>query len=508
MNLLKRNDILSIYNSLISHAEKYVREKNYLKALRELRASAKWAYNFNDFYFDCKAENLLKQIAEENFKECQLVPIKGRYILLDTNCTDNRGLVQQYQDAIKAQGKDLFYIRLDRNEDKCKKLLLNIREYSRGRLLSFRGHKLNDLQQAAEIIAVVKEYRPERIFLHLMPWDVVSLMVVHTMKGVLVYNINLTDHAYWLGASFIDYNIEFRAYGKTVSLEKRFLKPEQLLELPFYPIISQAINFVGFPNLPDDAIIVFTGGAPYKMMDKNDFFFLHILDGILSLAPQIVVLIAGFPNGNDLLNKKKTRMRYGDRVYNIGIRQDINEVFKRCDIYCGTYPITGGLMAQYAASNGKPILAFADKEMLAMNDVADFVNHFSTGVKTYTELEPFLNYAKCLIFDEKFRRSEGLRNAAAIMKKDNFDVLFPKLIQTHQNNFHWLQKEISYEDFAKLYLDVENFQMHSGIRMLIGSYYLGVLPRFWKYRTIVFPLLCKQIVSYICKFSKKYCAIL
>ena len=155
-----------------------------------------------------------------------------------------------------------------------------------------------------------------------MPWDVVSLLISYSIQGVIKYNINLTDHAFWLGASFIDYNFEFRAYGKTVSLEKRHLKQEQLLYLPYYPILPKnKIEFQGFPIEAKDKIVIFTGGAFYKMFGNNDLFF-KILDELLDLSENAVVLVAGIGD-KYTMNEKLAHLRNRHRIMLIGNRRDI-----------------------------------------------------------------------------------------------------------------------------------------------------------------------------------------
>ena len=57
-------------------------------------------------------------------------------------------------------------------------------------------------------------------------------------------------------------------------------------------------------------------------------------------------------------------MKNGERVYTSKYRKDISQLFRNCDIYYGTYPLSGGLMCQYAAAFGNPILAYARKSWM------------------------------------------------------------------------------------------------------------------------------------------------
>lgn len=76
------------------------------------------------------------------------------------------------------------------------------------------------------------------------------------------------------------------------------------------------------------------------------------------------------------------------RVFLLGSRRDIHAVFRACDIYMGTYPIGGGLMSQYAAVNGKPILAYASEECPSAF-VETVVCHKTRLKITHTDVESF-----------------------------------------------------------------------------------------------------------------------
>ena len=67
-------------------------------------------------------------------------------------------------------------------------------------------------------------------------------------------------------------------------------------------------------------------------------------------------------------------MKNGERVYTSKYRKDISQLFRNCDIYYGTYPLSGGLMCQYAAAFGKPILAYA-KKRVELDEVDGIVNY-------------------------------------------------------------------------------------------------------------------------------------
>lgn len=464
---LTHDRIVRIYNDIKRHIKKNKVKGKYNAALKYIELSAYWAYNFNFIYADKEVEDALKDIAEVNLRPYSINKmVQNRYVFFDTNGADNRGLTQQYLRTLMQLEYEFLYIYISDNTSHNVEILKEIRSYDKGKVLLFNKKVKDSFEKCWIILDEIKSYKPSRILLHLMPWDTVSLMCCHCVSGPIKYNINLTDHAYWLGNTFIDYNIEFRPYGMTVSLEQRRLEQRQLLYLPYYPIQSREIQFQGFPTLPADSIILFSGGSYYKMFGKDDAYF-RMTDKLLDISPKVVLLLAG--GGEETLMKEKiTKMKHAERVFLIGNRKDINEVFRYCDIYWSTYPIAGGLMSQFAAMNSKPIIAYTDSNIV-MNNIEGIVNHFGEGVKTFHDVPDMLAYALRLISDEEFRISEGRKNHDSLTTSDKFVGEFASLMSTHTNIRKWEKEKIDYAAFESVYIDVENNYLHSGVSLLVSK---------------------------------------
>ena len=464
---LTHDRIVGIYNDIKRHIKKNKVKGKYNAALKYIELSAYWAYNFNFIYADKEVEDTLKDIAEVNLKPYSIDNmVQNRYVFFDTNGADNRGLTQQYLRALMQLEYEFLYIYISDNISHNVEILKEIRSYDKGKVLLFNKKVKDSFEKCWIILDEIKSYKPSRILLHLMPWDTVSLMCCHCVSGPIKYNINLTDHAYWLGNTFIDYNIEFRPYGMTVSLEQRRLEQRQLLYLPYYPIQSRDIQFQGFPTFPADSIILFSGGSYYKMFGKDDAYF-RMTDKLLDISSKVVLLLAG--GGEETLMKEKiAKMKHAERVFLIGNRKDINEVFRYCDIYWSTYPIAGGLMSQFAAMNSKPIIAYTDSNIV-MNNIEGIVNHFGEGVKTFHDVPDMLAYAFRLISDEEFRISEGKKNHDSLTTSGKFVREFASLMSTHTNIRKWEKEKIDYAAFESVYIDVENNYLHSGVSLLVSK---------------------------------------
>ena len=447
-------EVEQIYADILRYAYRCYRRGHINRALKGLEAASKWAYNLNFIYTDADAEKLIKDIAENKIERKQIDnPIHNRCVLIDSFLLDNRGLSQQYLRAMMANDMEILVVYTTAGGNIGRDTLSEIRSYNKAKFLSFKKG-MDLIEEAQQINKSIEVFSPAHIFLHLTPWDVVALMACHSIKGPKTYQINLTDHAYWAGANFIDYNLEFRPYGYTVSLEKRGLKDEQLLALPYYPIIPISGEFEGFPNLPHNAIKVFTGGALYKMMGKDDIFF-HMMERILSVAPYVYILVAGF-NINKNFKEKVSNIKGGERVLQIGIRHDIDAVFDNCDIFLETYPTTGALMAQYAAIHAKPIVAYRDEN--DMESAIEELVYPENDFKSYTNLEAMTGYAEKLINNIDFRISEGQKLQKNMVNADQFNRSFMDLIKNHHPISAWKKDDIDYEVFFERYLELENQQ--------------------------------------------------
>lgn len=475
-----KTDIRNIYGYLIDSAHKNNKKHKTEAALKDIETAARWAYSFNLFYRDDNAEDLLGKIAKNNFGNIHIEDsLPDKYVLFDSFCLDNRGLTQQYMRAMMQMKKKILYICTSDVTNGGNDILKELEGYEGAELLLFSFTNLTRLEKAVKILDVIKRFAPSRIFLHLTPWDTVALMVCHSISGACIYNINLTDHAYWMGASIIDYNLEFRPYGMTVSLEKRQLQKKQLLALPYYPITPIQKNFKGLPELPDDAVKVFTGGAFYKMLGKNDIFF-KLMESILAIAPNVYILVAGF-NQNSLFDEKCSKIKNKERVIQIGIRNDIDEVFEHTDIYLGTYPMCGGLMSQYAAKHRKPIIAYHDNGDV-MNAVEEMVNHYQNNFRTYTNIADMIVYARRLVEDKEFRMNEGELLQKGLMSADSFVDAFANIIESNREYWKWDTDEIDYESFFYRYLDLENANGFAATAMLVHQQKFSLLKVVRKYR--------------------------
>ena len=467
-------DVKLVYENIKKFAFKLYNLGDIEFALNTIEISAKWAYQLNFIYSDVEIDNLLKSLAEKIIKNTDLhfIPIEGRCVLIDTNGSDNHGLSQQYIRALISSNIEFAYIYEDLDLTRINTILKELKNYSKATFFSF-DKKYTYVEKIKLIHTFIMEYKPEHYYMHIMPWDVVAISICSLLKQSKKYNINATDHTFWLGSSLINYSIEFREYGCSVSMNRRGLNKNQLILLPYYPISNNA-NFLGFPEKGNSKKVkIFSGGALYKILGENDIFF-DMIKTILTQNKEAILYFASGDNKN-ILKKFIKFNNFENQLILLDSRSDIYQVFKNSDIYLGTYPISGGLMTQLAAVNEKPILAFSDPKF-KINNIEELIFHHKLNFNvTKSFINEFHDYANKLCINSEFRIAEGKKFNNCVITSDEFNFEFNYIYKNTNSVRTFITYDIDYDAINNLYLEVEN------------NYYPSaqlILFKFFKFKTL------------------------
>lgn len=439
-----KGQLINVYNKVVENAVKSFDLGKYTKCLSQIETAAYMQYNLNVIYSDARLDVLLNRFSEylgNNYK-CSITSIPNRIILFDSFALDSKGLTQQYLDALVVAGYQILFV----HETLFPEASVDIKEYLCHNNINIveLGHS-DWKSKSKKLISIINDFNPSKVFFHLMPWSTLPLIVFSAYPNITKYQINLTDHAFWLGSELIDYSFEFRDYGSTISLEKRNLNKDQLLVLPYYPWQVDK-PFEGFPVQTNNKIILFGGGALYKIYDESCTFF-HMVRRILVENEDVIFFLAGSGNVNRLLNLI-SEYNLKDRFFLLGNRKDISQVFKHVDIYIDTYPIAGALMTQFAALSSIPILSLKTTETVEEVVCTKKYHHFVLDT-----VDAVVAEATKLIKDENYRMQQGKLFKSLIAGRDEFRQDFIKILESNHSTKDSQIIFIDYDNFPVTYID-------------------------------------------------------
>ncbi|WP_332456902.1 glycosyltransferase family 4 protein [Petrimonas sp.] len=451
---LDKQDIVSIYNRIKNLAFLAFNAREFNKCLNYIEISAAIASKFSWTFKDDDYEELIKQLSK-----CIIKPVENytsninRYVFFDSFSYDNKGLSQQYIRALISQSVNFLYITESSAHNYYSvQIFTEITKYEKADIFEV-PRDIPKLKKIEIIFEQIISYGASKIFMHLSPNAVCPLVAISALPNTIIkYQINLTDHAFWLGTKCLDYSFEFRPYGCTISQKKRGIDASRILLLPFYPIASE-IEFNGFPKECKGKVIIFSGGAYPKILSE-DQLFLNLVKQLLNRNKDAIFLYAG--SGDSIQIEKFIRNNdLSKRFILLGNRSDINEVFKNCDIYMSTYPLGGGLMAQFAAMNGKPIISYSTIDKIH-SWPEETISQWKKIKITYTNIDEFLSFSQLLISDKKYRTSIGEEFRECVISIESFNKTFIQTIMENSNQIPYENEEINVNFLFNNQINVEN----------------------------------------------------
>ena len=389
-----------------------------------IRANA--LYELQTVFYDGLIENTVAGISDKILSSClnnkSYNSCGNRIVYYDSFCRDRKGLSNQYVNALISTGMEFLLITENTDFEKTE-IYQCVNNCPRANYYIVPS-KSSPLNKIVSIFNIIYTYCPSKLVLQLLPWSIPALVAISYLpKEITRINVNITDHAYWAGASLMDYNIEFRKYGEDISIERRGFNIEQEKYLPYYPYIFN-LPFSGYGSIQTEGkVVLFWGGALYKVYDEN-FVFFELISKVLNKHENVICICAGGGNPEPLLTYIKKKGLEAVWHY-IGTRDDIYQVIENCDIYVNTYPLGGGLMCQYAAMAAKPILAYGNPEFRA--DAIEGVLNTDQHITFFDETS-FLKRADDLISNKPLRDDLGKLIHDCQMTPEKFCCCFKDIV--------------------------------------------------------------------------------
>lgn len=412
------------------------------KALSAISVCANLLYISNQYYYDDDLENYIIKISQKLFSQKAEIQAADSIIFYDGFGFNNRGLAQIYLKALSKIGKVIYVTNeIHKNEiPDIEKIVLQT-----GKIVYL--NKGSYIKNIYSLNNLVEEIRPKHFFMYTKPNDVVAPVVLYRYKDILSrFQINLTDHAFWLGVNSFDCCLEFRNYGAMVTLNERKVDSNKIKILPFYPSINDETEFKGYPFKFNEKKqkLIFSGGALYKTFGGDNKYY-KIVNYLLENYPDVVFWYAGSGNISEI---SKIVKKFPDRAFLTEERADLFQVLKRCYFYLDTYPVHGGLMIQYAAMAGKIPLTLKSDDYI--DDLLINQSELNCEIDSYEEICNRIDY---LMNNPGFVEDISGKMRSAVITPEVFETQLKNIIEFGRSDYKMTDREYDTISFRKAYLD-------------------------------------------------------
>lgn len=438
--------IRSYMNKLLTLSEKSIIKNNYDKALEAMSAYCSIQYEINQIYTDKKVEDMILKISKGIVKVPEnYTPRRNTVLFYDGFGLDLRGWAASYVRAIIGDGYELIYVTDAKQKDKIPHILKEIEgTTSKDIYIDMDG---GYTKWISELLNVFVLYCPRFAFFYTTPYDVSAAAVFSGFKDrVIRAQIDLTDHAFWVGINAADYFLECRIPGASNAVYERGVPFSRIISIDCCLYINNDIDKTPLPfNIEKDKYF-FSGGALYKTLGDKELLFYRVVDEILKQNSEIKYLYAG--DGDDSEIKKICNKYYG-RAFHIKERSDFYRLIENCVFMLNTYPMFGGLMMRFAAGAGKvPLTLKHGKDHEGL-----LINQSNLGIE-FDTFQEVVKEANCLISDEKYRssKSEELRNS--VVTEKDFARNIRLIVEAQRSEYSFGQiPYINTDDFRCTYID-------------------------------------------------------
>ena len=431
-NSMTPSEIYTQYSEKLKNIIRENKDYNIDKTFAAINAYANLAYYWNQFYSDFEIETTICKLSDKIYsKDCTFCNFEmlsneaykaneNTVLFYDGFGLDTRGLAAIYAKALIALNYKVIWVTGDRAKgkiptierflDKGDAVKVFIDIYS-----SYQKH-ITDLTN------VFEKYAPKKAFFYTTPYDVSAETVFyHYRNKVTRYQINLTDHAFWLGNNAFDYCLEFREYGAGISRVERKIDYNKIVVLPYYPLIDNSVKFQGFPFDKNGKKVLFSGGALYKTIGGGNKFY-NIVSKVLENNSDTIFLYAGFGDDTELVKLSEI---YNGRVFHIQERKDLFALMTHVDAYLNTYPMIGGLMTQYAAKAGLPPIILIDE---GKTDASGLLLDQDKANIEFHKVEDVVSEISRLLQDLDYRKQRALDIKTRVFSENDFTLLLSEIL--------------------------------------------------------------------------------
>jgi len=452
--MLSEKSLKPILSHLKNDIKKDIERNNINRAIKSLSVLCDLKMDFYTEYYDQDVEDFIGILSNQIFPSLSNYSTKESHVvMIDSMAWDYHGLTQQYLRSFMSMDLNILYVMI-KSPCKSDQILRELEEYGKAQVYIFDMARQNIVEQLVDLYHTVVSFSAAHIFLH--SFSIIDPILLSALPVPAKYRINFGDHHCWSGVSCTNYMIEFHNWGATLSYQIKGVSKERIIVQPYYPI-EDNVPFCGLPEVDEHKVIIFSGGASYKIKDK-EMTFLKLVLRLLDENPRAVIFYAS-RDDDQLFKEFIVKNQLQERFFLIGYRSDLKAVFERIDIYLNTYPMGGALMAQYAKKNGRPELCLIDYKR---------------------NIDDLCTEAKKLIQDEQHRKNVGAVLKKEILTENDFNHSISKIISEKKTDYKFTEISRDFESYRRN-LQQQSFNKDSSAKIagfLYSLYSFKYLLRF------------------------------
>lgn len=446
-----------------------VQSDKYEHALVTAKILSNIYYDNNQIYIDSDLEDVLIKIRNIILKKEKYTTDEKCVMFYDGFGLNLRGWAASYVRALSSIGYYVIYLCPIASKGKIPHIVSEL-DKDKSKII-YLDNKLNNTDRAKKIDAIFKIYKPITAFFYTTPSDVSAAIAFSNNNSTTRFQIDLTDHAYWVGVNAFDYILESREMGASLAIYERGIAMDKIIKLDCVPYINKDMYDATLPlDIYNDKYI-FTGGSLYKTLGDKDLLYYKTISYILENFKDIKFLYAGQGDDSEM---KKLISAYSGRAFLINERPDFFELIKNSILYVNSYPMFGGLMMRYAALAHKvPITLRHDNDADGI-----LLNQEKLGIE-FDNYKDYLDEINKLLSNEDYRKKKEISVYNSVMTETDFNLNLELLIKEHKTKYSF--DDIPRFDTSKFRSEYKNRYskktLYKTIASLSNKYLIKYFPK-------------------------------
>lgn len=448
--------------------EQSIKNRDYYKAVCLLKYLCNFLYVVNCQYTDNDIEEMVNLLGNDIIGKIEMQESFNTIVFYDGFGLLNRGIATIYIETFLKLNYKIIWIMYEWMPDVGQ----IIDKYSEIEFCVIP--QMNIMERLGYLKGKINKYRASTFFLYTRPDDIEGVMLFSCLQGKIKrYLIDLTDHAFWIGKSVVDYFIEFRSLGCFIAKVARGIDYRKLILLPFYPHERREYKYEGMPFEAGKKFF-FSGGSTYKIVGGRKY--VEIIEYVLNKYPDLYFVYAhekGYVLNGALNNLK---IRYGDRVVLVEERKDLDEVFKHALFFLSTYPIGGALMVQYALQNNCYPVTMVDEWNIESNPKTFLLNNDSIDFVFYDTEKACLFIDKIILSRNNKVKNIDLQNH--VISKNKFQRELSRILKKQSTSYIVEDIYMDISQFQKLYFDNFTYDKYTNMIQNARNPWISELIKF------------------------------